>query len=131
MSLTHSGSSIDIITITSEKSTDICPAAKSDQNDSTKMLTSTPLKSDPPPLIVSNMETSSGDNFNLPSSIFGSMEVEQDILNHTQRESSSTYEEEQEVQKQLEDNLRRMQEALTKGKARKKRKFFDNMLKGQ
>ena len=50
MSLTHSGSSIDIITIRSDKSTDICPTAKSNQNDSTKVLTSTPLKSDPPTL---------------------------------------------------------------------------------
>ena len=80
------------------------------------------------------METSSGDNLNLPSSIFGSMEVEQDMLNDAQRQSSSRdeeEEEEEEVQKQLEDNLRRMQAALTKGKERRKRQFFDNMLKGE
>ena len=130
MSLTHSGSSIDIITITSDKSTDIGPGAKADQNESTKMLTSTPLKSDPPPLRLSTMETSSGDNFNLPSSIFGSMEIEEDMMNYGQRQSSSR-DEEEEVQKQLEDNLRRMQDALTQGKQRKKRQFFDRMLKGE
>ena len=130
MSLTHSGSSIDIITITSDKSTDIGPGAKADQNHSTKMLTSTPIKSDPPPLRLSTMETSSGDNLNLPSSIFGSMEFEEDMFNDGQRQSSSR-DEEEEVQKQLEDNLRRMQDALTKGKERKKRQFFDRMLKGE
>ena len=131
MSLTHSGSSIDIITITSDKSTDIGPGGEADQNQSTKKLTSTPLKSDPPPLRLSTMETSSGDNFNLPSSIFGSMEIEEDMMNDGQRQSSSRDEEEEEVQKQLEDNLRRMQDALTQGKQRKKRQFFDRMLKGE
>ena len=95
------------------------------------MLTSTPLKSDPPPLRLSNMETSSGDNFNLPSSIFGSMEIEEDLSNHGQRQYSSISEEEEEVQKQLEDNLRRMQAAVTEGKERRKRQFFEEMLKGE
>ena len=59
------------------------------------------------------------------------MEIEEDMMNDGQRQSSSRDEEEEEVQKQLEDNLRRMQDALTQGKQRKKRQFFDMMLKGE
>ena len=123
---------------TSDNSTDIIiTTGTTDETDGTKIIfTSTPLNTNPPPLRASTMETSSGDNFSIPSAIFGSpptpptpMEIEEYTSNYHQRQSSS--EQEEEFQRQLDENLRRMQAALSQEKQRKKKKFFEDMLNGE
>ena len=91
--------------------------------DGTKILTSTPVRSDPPPLRASTMETSSGDPIHIPSTIFGSP-----TSNDNQQEGFSS--EAENVYKILDENLKRMKASLASVKQRKKRKFFDTMIKG-
>ena len=117
-----SGSAIEISTTTD----------KSEESDINRVLTSTPVKGHQPPLTWSRIETSSGDNFSIPSSIFGSpspMEID-DNSNYAQRNSSSK-EEEEEVQRELAENLQRMKASLAKDQQKRKRKFFKEMENGE
>ena len=121
---TTSGSPIEICTTTEE----------SEESDVNKVLTSTPVKGQPPPLMGSRMETSSGDNYSIPSSILGSpspIHIHNNS-NYGQREPSSEEDEEEEkVQRELEDNLKRMKASIARDQQKRKRKFFQDMVKGE
>ena len=95
----------------------------SDDLDGTKILTSTPVRSDPLPLRASTMETSSGDPIHIPSRIFGSP------TSHDNQEEGFSSKAEN-VNKILDENLKKMKASLAAGKQRKKRQFFDTMIKG-
>ena len=69
------------------------------------------------------METSSGDLIHIPSTIFGSP-----TSNDNQQDGFSS--EAENVNKILDENLKRMKAGLASVKQRKKRKFFDTMIKG-
>ena len=69
------------------------------------------------------METSSGDPIHIPSTIFGSP-----TSHDNQKEGFSS--EAENVNKILDENLRRMKASLASVKQRKKRQFFDTMIKG-
>ena len=69
------------------------------------------------------METSSGDPIQIPSTVFGSP-----TAHDNQGEGFSS--EAENVNKILDENLKRMKASLASVKQRKKRQFFDTMIKG-
>ena len=80
-----SDSSIALGTTASDKTTEIVitsgsePGPNPQQLEDTIVVTSIPVKSDPPPLRASTIETSCGDEINLPSEIFGSTDSSDEV----------------------------------------------------
>ena len=73
------------------------------------------------------METSSGDPIKMPSEIFGSPESQ--TANDIPRRDSLS--EAENVNRLLDEQLKRMKATLAAGQQRQKRKFFNTMLKGE
>ena len=113
-----SDSSIALGTTASDKTTEIVitsgsePGPNPQQLEDTIVVTSTPVKSDPPPLRASTIETSCGDEINLPSEIFGSTDSSDEV---------------KKLDREMDENLKKMKANLER---QKKRKFFQCLLKG-
>ena len=109
----------------------VITSTKSEDSDSTKLFTSTPVKGNPPPLGASTIETSSGTHEPLPSEIFGSPIGSDQNQAQIQTPTRDSFEEEEDLcDREIEENLKRMKASLEKAKETKKRKFFEKMLKG-
>ena len=134
----------------SAKSTEVFSNNQDTSTDSEKtiIVTSTPLKSDPPPLRRSDMETMSGDSVQLPSEIFGSPnscepnlmiqpDEEPDILilsedlNDGMNKCPSSYKSTSTSEDDLDQVLKDMCRALSHSQNVKKRKFFAQTIVGE
>ena len=130
-----SDSPLNLSTRDSDKTTEVnvTSGTISPQLNDTIILTSTPVKSDAPPVNFHRMETTSGDTFSLPSEIFGSPPTSDQsppppLPQKIQQTSSDSSEEER--NRQLDENLKRIKASIAKAQQRRKRKFFQTMLEG-
>ena len=90
-------------------------------SDETIIVTSTPVKKNPPPLTFSNVETMSGET--LPSEIFGSPDRDKQSPSNSPDSSSDDI---------LNANLQTMRNALQHSQQmQKKKRFFQQMLQGK
>ena len=134
----------------SAKSTDVFSNNQDTSTDSDKtiIVTSTPLKSDSPPLRRSDMETMSGDSLQLPSEIFGSpnsceqnfmiqpdeqpdIVIVSEDLNDGMNKCPSSYQSTSTSEDNLDQALKDMCRALTHSQNVKKRKYFAQTIAGE
>ena len=112
--------------------------------DDTIIVTSTPVKNNPPPLKTSGIETNSGYLMNLPSEVFGSPssyeenkieerpeEEESANLNKGMNTSpSSTISSPNSADNELSEALNNMKRAVSHSQNVRKRKFFETAIQG-